>query len=139
MVEAQRVAEFEWELPIGYVDAMRVPGRVFASANLFERALKDRAAEQVANVATLPGIVGASLAMPDLHWGYGFPIGGVAATDPGSEGSSLPEVWASTSVVGFVWFAPTSAAPTSSSRYRASSPHSIDTSRAALAVPAASS
>ena len=90
MVKPQHVAEFEWELPIGFVGGMHVPGRVFASASLFDKALKDRAAEQVANVATLPGIVGASLAMPDLHWGYGFPIGGVAATDPGSEGVLSP-------------------------------------------------
>ncbi|MGH2779070.1 MAG: RtcB family protein, partial [Actinomycetota bacterium] len=90
MVKPQRVAEFEWELPVGFVEGMRVPGRVFASANLFHKAMKDRAAEQVANVATLPGIVGASLAMPDLHWGYGFPIGGVAATDPASEGVLSP-------------------------------------------------
>ncbi|GAB2590749.1 RNA-splicing ligase RtcB [Streptomyces capparidis] len=57
---------------------MRVPGVVFASHQLLREA--GRSLEQVANVATLPGIVGASYAMPDLHWGYGFPIGGVAAT-----------------------------------------------------------
>jgi tRNA-splicing ligase RtcB len=57
---------------------------------LFDKALDDRAAEQVANVATLPGIVGASFAMPDIHWGYGFPIGGVAATDPASDGVLSP-------------------------------------------------
>jgi len=58
---------------------MRVPGLVFASAGLLEQAGESEALEQVVNVATLPGIVGASLAMPDIHWGYGFPIGGVAA------------------------------------------------------------
>ena len=79
--EPRRVEEFLWELPVGYVEGMRVPGRVFASEDLFRKALEDRAAEQVANVATLPGIVGYSLAMPDIHWGYGFSIGGVAATD----------------------------------------------------------
>ena len=72
--------DFEWEIPIGWVAGMRVPGRIFANESLFAKALEDRAAEQVANVATLPGIVRASLAMPDIHWGYGFPIGGVAAT-----------------------------------------------------------
>ncbi|MEJ5256071.1 MAG: RtcB family protein [Acidimicrobiales bacterium] len=61
--------------------AMRVPGIVFASDALLEVASDDRSIEQVANVATLPGIVEASYAMPDVHWGYGFPIGGVAATD----------------------------------------------------------
>ncbi|MDQ4145261.1 MAG: RtcB family protein [Actinomycetota bacterium] len=69
---------------------MRVPGRIFASEGLFEKARQDRALEQVANVATLPGIVGASLAMPDIHWGYGFPIGGVAATDVEGEGVISP-------------------------------------------------
>ncbi|WP_155059162.1 RtcB family protein [Streptomyces blattellae] len=59
-------------------DGMRVPGVVFASRDLLSDA--EQSLEQVANVATLPGIVGASYAMPDIHWGYGFPIGGVAAT-----------------------------------------------------------
>jgi tRNA-splicing ligase RtcB (3'-phosphate/5'-hydroxy nucleic acid ligase) len=90
MGDPKRIGEYEWELPIGYVDGMRVPGRIFASPALFEKALEDRAAEQVGNVATLPGIVGASFAMPDLHWGYGFPIGGVAATDPASDGVLSP-------------------------------------------------
>jgi tRNA-splicing ligase RtcB (3'-phosphate/5'-hydroxy nucleic acid ligase) len=59
---------------------MLVPGRIFASDALMEAVLRDRAADQVANVAHLPGIIGSSFAMPDIHWGYGFPIGGVAAT-----------------------------------------------------------
>ncbi|MQA99182.1 MAG: hypothetical protein GEU78_02635 [Actinobacteria bacterium] len=69
---------------------MNVPGHVFAGEALFRKAVQDRAVEQVANVATLPGIVGASLAMPDIHWGYGFPIGGVAATDPAAHGVISP-------------------------------------------------
>ena len=60
---------------------MRVDGIVFADDRLMEDLREDQALEQVANVACLPGIVGASLAMPDIHWGYGFPIGGVAAMD----------------------------------------------------------
>jgi tRNA-splicing ligase RtcB (3'-phosphate/5'-hydroxy nucleic acid ligase) len=60
--------------------AMRVPGVVFASAALTPGMADDRSLVQVANVATLPGIVKASYAMPNVHWGYGFPIGGVAAT-----------------------------------------------------------
>jgi tRNA-splicing ligase RtcB len=60
---------------------MRVDGRVFASESLLPAMLEDNALQQVGNVATLPGIVGRSLAMPDIHWGYGFPIGGVAAFD----------------------------------------------------------
>jgi tRNA-splicing ligase RtcB len=72
-----------WELePAG---AMRVPGRIYASKPLVD-ALDDKVREQVANVASLPGIVKASFAMPDAHWGYGFPIGGVAAFDPENGG-----------------------------------------------------
>jgi tRNA-splicing ligase RtcB len=69
---------------------MRVPGRIYASRELFDRAAADRAVDQVANVAHLPGIVGASMAMPDIHWGYGFPIGGVAATDVDDGGVVSP-------------------------------------------------
>ncbi|KXK59368.1 RNA-splicing ligase RtcB [Micromonospora rosaria] len=69
---------------------MRVPGMVFASRALLPEAGADRSLEQVANVATLPGIVGASYAMPDVHWGYGFPIGGVAATDVADGGVVSP-------------------------------------------------
>jgi tRNA-splicing ligase RtcB (3'-phosphate/5'-hydroxy nucleic acid ligase) len=61
--------------------AMRVPGRVYADESLFAQAGHEEALQQVANVATLPGVVTASIAMPDIHWGYGFPIGGVAAMD----------------------------------------------------------
>ncbi len=60
---------------------MRTRGVVYASRQMVPKIQEDRSLEQVANVATLPGIVGASLAMPDVHWGYGFPIGGVAAFD----------------------------------------------------------
>jgi tRNA-splicing ligase RtcB len=89
-VEPRQCGPFAWELPIGWVEGMRVPGVVYASDELFARALQDRAVEQVANVATLPGIVGASYAMPDIHWGYGFPIGGVAATDVDAGGVVSP-------------------------------------------------
>jgi tRNA-splicing ligase RtcB (3'-phosphate/5'-hydroxy nucleic acid ligase) len=89
-VDPVQIADYIWELPIGYVDGMRAPGRVFASQELFSKAVEDRAVDQVANVATLPGIVEASYAMPDIHWGYGFPIGGVAATDADGEGVVSP-------------------------------------------------
>lgn len=69
---------------------MRVPGVVFASEPLMVKAREDRAIDQVANVAHLPGIVDASYAMPDIHWGYGFPIGGVAATDVDDGGVISP-------------------------------------------------
>ena len=77
----ERIDDFRWRLPIGFQPGMRVPGIVYADAEMARRIAEDRSLEQVANVATLPGIVGASLAMPDIHWGYGFPIGGVAAFD----------------------------------------------------------
>jgi len=71
---------YRWELPQEYKEGMRVPGLIFASEKMLPDISSDQAVEQVANVAFLPGIVRASLAMPDIHWGYGFPIGGVAAT-----------------------------------------------------------
>jgi tRNA-splicing ligase RtcB (3'-phosphate/5'-hydroxy nucleic acid ligase) len=88
-MEPKQIEPYLWEIPKGYVDGMHVPGRIFASRSIFEKATEDKALEQVANVATLPGIVGAALAMPDIHWGYGFPIGGVAATD-GETGAISP-------------------------------------------------
>lgn len=69
---------------------MRVPGIVYAVRELLPNVASDRSLEQVVNVATLPGIVDASFAMPDLHWGYGFPIGGVAATDVEADGVVSP-------------------------------------------------
>ncbi len=81
MSEAQRIDDELWELPVGTVPGMRVPARVFADAELLAAIEQDRSLEQLANVATLPGIVDAALAMPDIHQGYGFPVGGVAATD----------------------------------------------------------
>ena len=83
-----QLTETEWELPRS--GAMRVPGRVFASAKLINAIRDDPCLEQVSNVACLPGIVGASIAMPDIHWGYGFPIGGVAAFDPREGGVISP-------------------------------------------------
>lgn len=79
MSDLKRVDDVTWEIPP--TGGMRVPGRIFASDALMEVAAMGEATQQVANVAHLPGIVEASFAMPDIHWGYGFPIGGVAATD----------------------------------------------------------
>jgi tRNA-splicing ligase RtcB len=75
----QEVSACEWHIP--RTGAMRVPGILFATADLI-RDMDDKVQQQVVNVATLPGIQKASYAMPDAHWGYGFPIGGVAAFDP---------------------------------------------------------
>ncbi len=79
-----------WRIPKSYRSDMRVDGLIFADAALMKQIRTDQAPEQVANVATLPGIQKASLAMPDIHWGYGFPIGGVAATDPEQGGVISP-------------------------------------------------
>jgi tRNA-splicing ligase RtcB len=75
-----KIDEFRWEIPTSYKQGMRVPGLIYSDAEMLRQIREDRAAEQVANVAFLPGIIGHSMAMPDIHWGYGFPIGGVAAT-----------------------------------------------------------
>lgn len=75
----QRLDTFRWLLP--REGAMRVDGLVYASEVLMQAIRGDQSLQQVANVAHLPGIVGHSIAMPDIHWGYGFPIGGVAAFD----------------------------------------------------------
>ncbi len=75
----QRIDDYRWELPIDFKEGMRVPARIYANEALLDIAGEEHAIEQAANVAMLPGIVWRSLAMPDIHWGYGFPIGGVAA------------------------------------------------------------
>ncbi|MDR3639644.1 MAG: RtcB family protein [Isosphaeraceae bacterium] len=86
----ERVSDCQWRIPKSYRDDMRVDGLIFADDVLIEQIKKDQGPEQVANVATLPGIQRASLAMPDIHWGYGFAIGGVAATDPEEGGVISP-------------------------------------------------
>jgi tRNA-splicing ligase RtcB len=80
-VPLEKIDDFHWRIPKSYKRGMRVPGIVYADEKLLKDIKQDKALEQVANVAFLPGIVNASLAMPDIHWGYGFSIGGVAATD----------------------------------------------------------
>lgn len=78
-MRAVKLNEHLWEIP--RADPMRVPGRIYASERIMKDLREDPSLNQVANVACLPGILGYSLAMPDIHWGYGFPIGGVAAVD----------------------------------------------------------
>jgi len=79
----KRRSEYEWEIP--QRGAMRVPAVIYGDEVLL-REMDHKVYEQTVNVATLPGIVRASYAMPDAHWGYGFPIGGVAAFDPDAGG-----------------------------------------------------
>ncbi len=86
----EQVSECCWRIPKCYKQGMRVDGLIFADQGMVEEIQRDQACEQVANVAFLPGIQHASLAMPDIHWGYGFPIGGVCATDPDDGGVISP-------------------------------------------------
>ncbi|MBW2561010.1 MAG: RtcB family protein, partial [Deltaproteobacteria bacterium] len=78
-IKIERLDAFRWIIPP--VGGMRVPGLIYADERMIKAMGKDESPKQVANVAHLPGIIGHSLAMPDIHWGYGFPIGGVAAFD----------------------------------------------------------
>ncbi|MBC7263163.1 MAG: RtcB family protein [Chloroflexi bacterium] len=78
--ELRKLSDVLYEIPKGYRPDMRVPARVYADDDLLEMAMRDRSMEQLINTATLPGVVRYALAMPDMHQGYGFPIGGVAAT-----------------------------------------------------------
>ena len=86
----RRVDETLYEIPADARPDMRVPARLFASAEIVEAVSADQSLEQLQNVATLPGIVEPALTMPDIHWGYGFPIGGVAAFDPDEGGVVSP-------------------------------------------------
>ena len=78
--QLNKIDDYRWEIPQTYKPGMRVPGLVYADEAMLGAIKEEQSLEQVANVAFLPGIVGRSMAMPDIHWGYGFPIGGVAAT-----------------------------------------------------------
>ncbi len=77
-----KISPFEWEIPAIYREDMRIPVRIFASEGILKDALGDNALIQAVNASTLPGMVEAVMVMPDVHQGYGFPIGGVAAADP---------------------------------------------------------
>jgi len=81
MVQLERIDDVRYRIPKQEAAGMRTDVIVYASEPLLEQIRRDLSLQQAMNVATLPGIVGPSLAMPDIHQGYGFPIGGVAATD----------------------------------------------------------
>ncbi len=89
LTDIHKISEYEWEIPAGYRKDMRVPVRLFCTRQILEQASRDLSLEQAINSATLPGVVGQVLVMPDMHQGYGFPIGGVAATRYG-EGVITP-------------------------------------------------
>jgi tRNA-splicing ligase RtcB len=78
-IKIQKIDDYRWRIP--REGKMKTDGVIYADERLFNDIRKDQSLVQVANVAWLPGIVGHSLAMPDIHWGYGFPIGGVAGFD----------------------------------------------------------
>ena len=78
-MDVERIDDYRWRIP--RTGGMRVDGIVYADARMMAGLRDEASLQQVCNVAHLPGILGASLAMPDIHWGYGFPIGGVAAMD----------------------------------------------------------
>jgi tRNA-splicing ligase RtcB (3'-phosphate/5'-hydroxy nucleic acid ligase) len=86
----QKIDDYRWLVPKDYKPGMRVPGIIYANDALMELIKTDQSVEQVANAAMLPGIVKASLAMPDMHFGYGLPIGGVVATDAKKDGVITP-------------------------------------------------
>jgi len=77
----KKISDVLWEIPKSFRDDMRVPARVYASEKMLNDIISDRSLEQLVNVATLFGIQEKALAMPDIHEGYGFPIGGVAAME----------------------------------------------------------
>ena len=103
--QLRRISPTVWELPVSYKDGMLVPARIIATEGLLA-GMEAGVFEQATNVAMLPGIVKYAFCMPDGHWGYGFPIGGVAAMDP-TTASSLPAASASTSTAACGWCGPT--------------------------------
>ncbi|HEX9114662.1 MAG TPA: RtcB family protein, partial [Anaerolineae bacterium] len=78
--DLRKIGDYLYEIPTDYRKEMRVPARFYADETILAKTLQDKSLEQLANTATLPGIAGQALAMPDIHEGYGFPIGGVVAT-----------------------------------------------------------
>ncbi len=79
--DLEKINDYLWEVPKHFRPDMRVPARVYTTEKMLDAILNDRSLEQLVNVATLPGIRKYAIAMPDVHEGYGFPIGGVAAVD----------------------------------------------------------
>ena len=86
----EKIDDYRWRIPKNYMPGMRVPGIIFSDEKMLKDIIKDNAPQQIANAAFLPGIVKASMAMPDIHWGYGLPIGGVVATDIEAGGVITP-------------------------------------------------
>src|SRR5437870_1196524 len=90
LCQLEKIDDYRWRVPRGTKDGMLTDAVIYADERLLRDILRDQSLEQAINVAMLPGIVGSSLAMPDIHQGYGFPIGGVAATLPDEGGVVSP-------------------------------------------------
>jgi len=86
----EKIDDYRWRIPKSYMPGMRVDGIIYSDEKMLRDIVKDNAPQQIANAAHLPGIVKASMAMPDIHWGYGLPIGGVVATDIEAGGVITP-------------------------------------------------
>ncbi|MBD3427142.1 MAG: RNA-splicing ligase RtcB [Candidatus Omnitrophica bacterium] len=86
----EKIDEYRWRIPTDYMPGMKVPGVIYSDEKMLKSIVSDNAPQQVANAAHLPGVVKASMAMPDIHWGYGLPIGGVVATDVEEGGVVTP-------------------------------------------------
>jgi tRNA-splicing ligase RtcB len=92
----ERLDDYRWQIPAGTKPGMKVPAIIFTDEKLMEQIRHDLSLEQAANAATLPGIVKAAYAMPDIHQGYGLPIGAVVATEPGTGVVTRGGAWAMT-------------------------------------------
>jgi len=99
--DIDKVSDWLWEIPKSFRKDMRVPARFYTSEKMLDDIFCDKSLNQLVNIAALPGIINYSLAMPDMHEGYGFPIGGVAAMDakegvisPGGVGYDINWEWA---------------------------------------------
>src|SRR5258707_13940320 len=88
LADLQQIAPYAWEIPRSFRNDMRVAARLYATREMVEHLVQERALEQLVNTATLPGVQEPALAMPDIHQGYGFPIGGVVATPAAARGIS---------------------------------------------------
>ena len=95
-----RISDYEWEIPRSFRHDMRVPVRIFATRRLLEQVMQDKSLEQAVNSATLPGLVGQVVVMPDMHQGYGFPIGGVAATRAPQVKFPSTKSWSDKNILG---------------------------------------
>ncbi len=132
----KKISDYEWEVPTSFRKDMRVPVRLFATRRLLEESLGDELINQAVNTATLPGLVGQVVVMPDMHQGYGFPIGAVAATRF-PDGVISPGGSAMISIAACGCWHPQSLMPTPNLTWMPWQPPWTSTVRAAWALQAA--